>query len=82
VVTPEHAIVADCSKSAQLEDIQFEIEGVPPMDSRYYTDEASDWSWSRIDESDELEPDKAVRRTAIWSFVRCKEEGMSNRETA
>jgi len=81
-VSPKRAIVADSIKSAQLADIQFEIEGVPPTDWRYNTDEASDWSWSRIDDSDELEPDEAVRRTAIWTVVRCKEEGMSNRETA
>ncbi|WP_436927098.1 hypothetical protein [Halosimplex amylolyticum] len=80
--SPKRAIVADSIKSAQLADIQFEIEGVPPTDWRYNTDEASDWSWSRIDDSDELEPDEAVRRTAIWTVVRCKEEGMSNRETA
>jgi hypothetical protein len=76
------AIVADSIRSDSLADIQFEIEGIPPTDWTFRTEEASDWSWSRFDETEELEPDELVRGTAIWTVIRCKEAGYTNRETA
>jgi len=77
------AVVADRIKGAQLADRRFEMEGVPPTDWRFNTDEASSWSWYRTtDDVEELESEEVARRVAIWTVVRCKEEGMSNRETA
>ncbi|WP_137290942.1 hypothetical protein [Natronorubrum halophilum] len=82
-VSQKKAIIADSIRSAQLADIEGEIEGVPPTDLRYNTKEASDWSWSEYgDETDEMAAGEAARKTAIWTAIRCKEEGMSNRETA
>ncbi|AXR82310.1 hypothetical protein [Natrarchaeobaculum sulfurireducens] len=82
-VSQKKAIIADSIKSAKLADIEAEIEGIPPTDFRYNTKEASDWNWSQYgDETEEMEADEAVRKTAIWTVIRCKEEGMSNRETA
>lgn len=55
------------------------VDGVPPTDLRYNNREASDWNWSEYgDETEELEPDEAAKMTAI----RCKENGMTDRETA
>ncbi|WP_226006609.1 hypothetical protein [Natrinema salinisoli] len=82
-VSQKKAVIADSIRNAQLADIEGEVEGVPPTDLRYNTKEASDWSWSSYgDETDDMEPDEAVRQTAIWTVIRCKEEGMTNRETA
>jgi hypothetical protein len=81
-VSKKRAVVADSIKSAQLADIQFEIEGIPPTDWRYNDKEASNWSWSTLEESDDMEADEAAKRTAIWTAIRCKEEGMTDRETA
>ncbi|WP_137289507.1 hypothetical protein [Natronorubrum halophilum] len=82
-VSQKKAVIADSIRNAQLADIEGEIEGVPPTDLRYNTKEASDWSWSSYgDETDEMAAGEAARKTAIWTAIRCKEEGMSNRETA
>ncbi|WP_135828952.1 hypothetical protein [Halorussus halobius] len=78
----KEAVVADSIKSGEIRDVQFEIEGVPPTDWQFNTLEASDWSWSEHGDEDEWEPDEAARATAIWTAIRCKEEGMSDRETA
>ncbi|MCU4743383.1 hypothetical protein [Natronoglomus mannanivorans] len=77
------AVIADSISNARLADIQGEIEGVPPTDFRYNTKEASDWSWSSFgDETDDLEASEAAKMTAIWTVIRCKEEGMTDRDTA
>ncbi|WP_312907080.1 hypothetical protein [Natronosalvus caseinilyticus] len=82
-VSQKKAIIADSISNAKLADVQGEIEGIPPTDFRYNTKEASDWSWSRFgDETDEMNADEAARLTALWTVIRCKEEGMTNRETA
>ncbi len=82
-VSKKKAVVADSIRSGELADIEFEIEGVPPTDWRFATEEASDWSWSRYgDETDEMGADEAARQTAIWTTIRCKEEGMPNRDVA
>ncbi|WP_276252983.1 hypothetical protein [Halomontanus rarus] len=82
-VSQKKAIIADSISNAKLADIQGELEGVPPTDYRYNTKEASDWSWSSYgDETDELEAGEAAKMTAIWTVIRCKEEGMTDRETA
>ncbi|WP_254807400.1 hypothetical protein [Natronosalvus amylolyticus] len=82
-VSQKKAIIADSIRNAKLADIQGEVEGIPPTDFRYNTKEASDWSWSRFgDETDEMNADEAARLTALWTVIRCKEDGLTNRETA
>ncbi|MFP8957168.1 hypothetical protein ACLI4Y_10590 [Natrialbaceae archaeon A-CW3] len=82
-VSQKKAIIADSISNAKLAGIEGEIEGIPPTDFRYNTKEASDWSWSRYgDETEEMNADEAARLTALWTVIRCKEEGMTNRETA
>ncbi|WP_224268566.1 hypothetical protein [Haloprofundus salinisoli] len=81
-VSKKKAIVADSIKGGQIADIQFEIEGIPPTDWRFNTKEASSWSWSEFEDSDTMGANDAIRNTAIWTVIRCKEEGLTNRETA
>ncbi len=82
-VSQKKAVIADTIKNGELRDIEAEIEGIPPTDYRYNTAEASNWSWSEYgEETDEMEADESARLTAIWTVVRCKEAGMSDRETA
>lgn len=57
------------------------VEGIPETDWTYDDGEATDWSWSTYD-GEEYKADEAARDTAIYTAIRCKEEGMSNRETA
>jgi len=77
------AVIADAVRNGQLADIEGEVEGVPPTDLRYNTKEASDWSWSQFgDETEDMEADEAAEKTAIWTAIRCKEDGMTDRETA
>lgn len=78
-VSQKKAVIADSIRNGK----PTEIEGVPPTDLRYNTKEASDWNWSEYgDETEEIEPDEAAKMTAIWTAIRCKEEGMTDRETA
>ncbi|WP_255168486.1 hypothetical protein [Natrononativus amylolyticus] len=82
-VSQKKAIIADSISNAKLADIRGEVEGIPPTDFRYNTKEASDWSWSRFgDETDEMGANEAARLTALWTVIRCKEDGLTNRETA
>ncbi|WP_255193968.1 hypothetical protein [Natronobeatus ordinarius] len=83
-VSRKKAIVADKVSNGELRKIEAEIEGIPPTDWRYNTKEASDWRWSAFsdEENDGLEASEAAKATAIWTAIRCKEEGLSNRETA
>ncbi|TYL37593.1 hypothetical protein CV102_16675 [Natronococcus pandeyae] len=82
-VSKKKAVIADSIRNAELADIQGQIEGVPPTDLRYNTKEASDWRWSEYgEETDDMGPDEAAKMTAIWTAIRCKEEGMTDRETA
>jgi len=82
-VSQKRAVVGDSIRSNQLADIQFELEGIPPTDWRFNTKEASDWSWrSHSEETEEMNEKDVVRRTAIWTAIRGKEMGMSNRDVA
>jgi len=68
---------------SELRDIEAEIQGTPLTDYQYNTKEASDWSWSDYgEETDDMEADESARMTAIWTVIQCKQEGMSDRETA
>ena len=58
------------------------VEGIPETDWTYDDKEATDWSWRQHEGGEEYKADQAARDTAIYTAIRCKEEGMSNRETA
>lgn len=80
------AVIADEVKGGRVAGVREEITGIPPTDWRFATEEASSWSWERPagDEADgpAWEADEAAKNTAIWTAIRCKEMGMSDRETA
>jgi hypothetical protein len=58
------------------------IEGIPPSDWGANDKEASSWAWERP-ESDEAELTKdEVDTVAIYTAIRCKEDGLSDRATA
>jgi hypothetical protein len=79
----KQAIIADRLDGTQLADVQCTLEGIPPTDWRFDTDEASPWSWSSHgDETDGTDPDKIVRDTAIYTVIRGKQQGLSTREIA
>lgn len=83
-VSKKKAVVADgITASGKLKDIEMEIEGIPPTDWRFDTNEASSWSWAKHgSDADEYEPDEAARDAAIYTAIRCKEGGLTNRKAA
>jgi len=78
----KEAIVADSIKSGEVRDERFRIDGIPQTDWRYDTKDPAVWSWSETEEEETPEPGSVAYDVAIWSVVRCKKDGMSNRETA
>jgi len=76
------AVVADKITNGELADVQFEIDGVPPTDWRYNDSDPSPWSWTATDDGEEPEPGEVAYDVAVWTVKRCKEDGMSHRETA
>lgn len=65
------------------------LTGIPMPDKKYQpnTYDLAPWSWG-IDGADEttessgVEASDAYKDMALWTIIRCKEQGMSNRETA
>ena len=78
----KQAIVADKIKSGEIRDERFRIDGIPQTDWRYDTKDPAVWSWSESEEEGTPEPGSVAYDVAIWSVVRCKKDGLSNRETA
>lgn len=79
------AIVADRIKNGELRDIRFEVEGIPRTDWRYNDKEPSWWSWTDSEEpgeADEPDADQVARDCAIWTVRECKQQDLSDRETA
>ncbi|WP_247729489.1 hypothetical protein [Halovivax limisalsi] len=61
------------------------ITGIPPTDWRFDTHEATAWSWQDLrsdDENDGLDETEAVEQAAIYTVIRAKQQGMSNRQVA
>ncbi|MBP2250437.1 hypothetical protein J2754_000734 [Halarchaeum solikamskense] len=78
------AVIADRVSNGQLRGKQGTIEGIPPTDWRMETEEASEWSWTRPSGDDEEAEGIAeidVKKTAMWTMVACREQGMSPYET-
>ncbi|WP_324664177.1 hypothetical protein [Haloarcula sediminis] len=78
----KEAVVADRIKNGQLKDTFMEIEGIPPTDWRYHDKEASTWSWTDGEEGEEPDPDEVAYDVALWTVRRCKEDGLTHRQTA
>ena len=81
-ISKKRAIVADKIKSGEIRDERFRIDGIPQTDWRYDTKDPAVWSWSESEEEGTPEPGSVAYDVAIWSVVRCKKDGLSNRETA
>ena len=75
------ATVAHTIKNAHLADIETELHGIPRTDWNYNTREASDWSWERLDGTEEIDKE-AAKMVATWTAIRGKENGLSTREIA
>lgn len=81
----KRAVVANRVQGDQLAGVEMEIEGIPQTDWTFRTGEPSSWAWERhgsSEEGEEIEPDEAARQTAIYTAIRCKQVGMSDRDTA
>jgi len=77
------AKIAEKIKGGSIAGVSATIEGVPPTDWRFSTDDTAPWSWSRSgDTDDETEPDEIARNVAIWTVGECKSDGLSHRDTA
>jgi hypothetical protein len=59
---------------------RFSVDGIPPTDWRYDDKEATTWSWSTPGEEEDDDPD--AEDMAIWTAIRCKEQGMTGGEVA
>lgn len=59
---------------------RFSVTGIPPTDWRYNDKEATTWSWSTPDDEDDEGPD--AEDMAVWTAIRCKEQGMTGGEIA
>ncbi|PGF15815.1 hypothetical protein CP556_06595 [Natrinema sp. CBA1119] len=79
------AVVADRVSNGSLVDVDPRpLEGIPPTDWSFNTNDEADWSWSAPggDEKDEAIAEKDVKRVAAWTMEICRRQGMSSRATA
>ncbi|MFC6716263.1 hypothetical protein ACFQGT_07840 [Natrialbaceae archaeon GCM10025810] len=61
------------------------ISGIPPTDWRFDTLEATAWSWHDLRQEDGEDPpdeQEVVEKTALYTTIRAKEAGLSNRQVA
>jgi hypothetical protein len=58
------------------------VDGIPETDYRYDDKEPTSWSWARYPDSDEEDDEPTAEEMAIWTAIRCKEEGMTGGEVA
>ncbi|SDC05949.1 hypothetical protein [Natrinema hispanicum] len=80
------AVVADRISGGKLVDVDPRpLEGIPPTDWNFDTNDEADWSWTAPngDEKDgEAMNEQDVKRVAAWTMETCRQQGMSARETA
>ena len=84
-VSKKEAIIAGAIRNSKVADIQGRLEGVPDTDWRFRTEEASAWSWHRQtgdDGEEDVDEREVIRETAIYTAIRCKQDGLSNADTA
>jgi hypothetical protein len=58
------------------------IEGIPASDWGANDKEASSWSWTRATEEEPEISEEEVKRVAIYTAIRAKEQGLSDRDAA
>ncbi|ELY97909.1 P-loop NTPase family protein [Natrialba asiatica] len=80
------AVVADRVSGGKLVDVDPRpLEGIPPTDWNFHTQDEADWSWNapKGDEKDgDAIAEEDVKRVAAWTMEECRRQGMSARETA
>jgi hypothetical protein len=76
------AIVADRIKNGEIRDERFRIEGIPQTDWRYDTNDPAVWSWTGGESDDGPDPEDIAYDVAVWTVRECKQNGLSDRETA
>jgi hypothetical protein len=77
------AVIADRLNGTRLDAVRDRLDGIPPTDWRFDTDEASPWSWSNYNnDEEEIEEDDVVEETAIYTVIRGKQMGLSTRDIA
>jgi len=84
-VSKKEAIIANEIRNSKVADVQGHIEGVPDTDWRFRTEEASAWSWNRPGEDsaeDDVDEEEIRRETAIYTAIRMKQNGYSDRDVA
>ena len=80
----KEATIAEKIKNAEIRDEIASIDGIPQTDWRYDTNDPAVWSWTGAepDEDENPEPGSVAYDVAVWTSIRGKEEGLSNREIA
>jgi hypothetical protein len=77
------ASVFESVKNRKGEGHIMDLEGIPPTDWRYNDKEATSWSWSEYaTDEDEQEDGASPRDLAIYTAIKAKKSGLTNRETA
>lgn len=62
-----------------------ELSGIPPTDWQYNDKEPTTWSWRTRPETEESNDEalkEAHKELAVWTAIKAKEQGVSNREAA
>ncbi|ACV10987.1 conserved hypothetical protein [Halorhabdus utahensis DSM 12940] len=60
-----------------------EIDGIPATDHTFNTNEPTAWRWDGTGEDDGVpEPGSVAYDVALWTVVKCKQDGLTHRETA
>lgn len=83
--TKKEATIYDSIRNRKPQGQIARISGIPPTDWRFDTHEATAWSWQDLrttDEDDGLSESEAVEQAAIYTVIRAKQQGLSNRQVA
>jgi hypothetical protein len=83
-VSKKEAIIAEKIVNGEIRDERFRVEGIPPTDWRYDTNDPAMWSWTGADDEgdDEPEPESVAWDVACWTAIKSGEEGLASREAA
>ncbi|GGL33924.1 hypothetical protein GCM10009037_16920 [Halarchaeum grantii] len=78
------AKVADRISGGSLKDVDPRpLEGIPPTDWKFSTDDQADWSWEAPsgEKDDDVLPEGDVKKVAMWTMVECRKMGLSPYKT-
>jgi len=80
----KQATIAERIKNAEIRDEVASIDGIPQTDWRYDTNDPAVWSWTgaESEEAENPDPGDVAYDVAIWTTIRGKQDGLSNREIA